>query len=292
MRIFHLVILSLLLSSFLCAQTSRKKKIKLPKELNEISGLVCWRDTLLLAINDSGNSPEVFFLTQQGRVLKRTILAQQQNVDWEDLTLDDKGNLYIADVGNNLNDRRDLSILKISAEKAFNADSVMAEKLVFSYADQYTFPPSTDDFRFNCEAIFWKNDSIFLVTKNESVIKRRSDFDRSPRIYGISDQPGNYIANQVYFSALKNFGFNRKGFSELVTGADFLNGKLILLTYKKIISIPLSDTKPSFHVLRFFRLRQREAIAFTTCGEGFVGAEYNRFLGGPFLIKLSYVGGI
>lgn len=61
------------------------------------------------------------------------------NTDWEDLTMDDKGNLYIADVGNNLNERKDLCVLKLNANSAFQSDSINVEKIYFSYAGQRFF---------------------------------------------------------------------------------------------------------------------------------------------------------
>lgn len=283
MRFLQLTIVFLVFTTNLSAQANHQKKIKLPKELSEISGLVSWQDSLLIAINDSGNSAEVFFLSEDGRIMKRTILIQQQNTDWEDLTMDDKGNLYIADVGNNLNNRRDLSILKVSIEQLYNTDSTRAEKLCFSYEDQVAFPPSKEQFRFNCEAIFWKNDSIFLITKNESKIKYTPDWERAPRIYAISDQPGNYTASQIHLAALNKFRFNRRGISELVTAAHFQHDQLILLTYKKIITFPWSGSDNANNVQ--LRWRQHEAISCSNSVNMYIGAEHHRFLGGPFLIK-------
>ena len=42
--------------------------------------------------------------------MTETIKLKLKNVDWEDLTQDDKGYIYIADTGNNNNKRRELDI--------------------------------------------------------------------------------------------------------------------------------------------------------------------------------------
>ncbi|MCF8433385.1 MAG: hypothetical protein K9G37_02850, partial [Crocinitomicaceae bacterium] len=42
------------------------KKVRLSAELKEISGLEKFNDSLLIAINDSGNSPELFFIDLKG----------------------------------------------------------------------------------------------------------------------------------------------------------------------------------------------------------------------------------
>jgi sugar lactone lactonase YvrE len=38
---------------------------------------------------------------------------QNTNIDWEDITKDKDGNLYVGDFGNNDNERKDLCIYKI-----------------------------------------------------------------------------------------------------------------------------------------------------------------------------------
>ncbi|MEY4604660.1 MAG: hypothetical protein RIT43_1952 [Bacteroidota bacterium] len=283
----HFFILLFLLSFKLNGQTGRRhEKFRLPPELKEISGLTVLGDTLLVAINDGGNSPELFFLSTKGILVKRTRVVGAENTDWEDLAKDNRGNLYIADVGNNLNNRRDLHILKVSISAALKQDSVVATKIEYFYSDQKAFPPPKEERRFNCEALFWLNDSLFLITKNESVFSRAQRRDRSPRIYAVSDQPGTHQAILTRENLLKGFRFNRRGISELVTGSDYRNGRITVLTYFKILCFDVWSSevqKPK--VKLFFRVLQREAIAISESGWVYIGAEYHRLLGGPVLIK-------
>ena len=50
--------------------------------------------------NDSGNSPTLFAIRRDGTVVREFRLSVP-NVDWEDLSIDDEGHLYVGDIGNN-----------------------------------------------------------------------------------------------------------------------------------------------------------------------------------------------
>ena len=77
----------------------------------ESSGLVASRvhAGVFWTHNDSGNPPELFAVTAAGKLL-RTYAVAAKNVDWEDVAIDDRGRLYLADVGNNGRDRREVYV--------------------------------------------------------------------------------------------------------------------------------------------------------------------------------------
>src|SRR4051812_38447050 len=50
--------------------------------------------------NDSGNPPLLFAVRSDGRVVRQFRLAVP-NLDWEDIAIDDRGHLYLGDIGNN-----------------------------------------------------------------------------------------------------------------------------------------------------------------------------------------------
>src|SRR6516162_3823458 len=50
--------------------------------------------------NDSGNPPLLFAVRRDGRIVRRFRVAVP-NVDWEDIAMDDRGHLYLGDIGNN-----------------------------------------------------------------------------------------------------------------------------------------------------------------------------------------------
>jgi hypothetical protein len=110
-------------------ESDAQKKIrsfKLDDELKEISGLESINDSLFIGHNDGGNDPLLYVMNQEGKILKSCKIYNAKNTDWEDLTKDDKGNLYIADIGNNANKRKKVRILKVELDSVLLLDSVNA----------------------------------------------------------------------------------------------------------------------------------------------------------------------
>lgn len=276
-------------------------KLKLPKELNEISGLEKLNDTVLIAVNDSGNSPDIFFISLKGKVLKKCRVTNAGNHDWEDLAMDDKGYLYIADVGNNMNDRRDLCVLKVKADEAFKNDSVVVQKITFSYADQTAFPPDAYSFKFDCEAIYWRNDSLHLITKNRSKKPKEeghedSDelWNRSPEDYVIPDKQGNYIAHHSSENIPYLHSFSSKGIKDLVTAVDYCEEIIAVLTYSELRTFRVKSNnveitfEQGWGTKKFKKLAQRESMVIYSKKKIFVATEKHPVLGGPFLYKKSF----
>jgi hypothetical protein len=264
------------------------KRIRLASELNEISGLALLNDSVLMAVNDSGNLPYLFFIDVSGKILKKTRILKAQNIDWEDMTVDERGNLYLADVGNNLNNRKDLHVLKLSAIAAFNQDTISAKEIRFSYPDQKEFPPRSSEFGFDCEAVFWASDSLYMLTKNKSKAssEQNSPWDREPKLYAIPDIPGTYRARITNWQANELFKSKKRGLAYLVTSASVRNNRCYVLTYKHLFIFKWSQICSERAILfhkKFPNLKQREAVAVSTDGTIYIGAEKHLFLGGPFL---------
>ena len=89
-------------------------RIELP-EISESSGLVKSRTQrgVFWTHNDSGDRPRIFAIDAQGRLLGEFAVEGALARDWEDIAIDDAGNLYIGDVGNNANQRRDLVVYRV-----------------------------------------------------------------------------------------------------------------------------------------------------------------------------------
>jgi hypothetical protein len=89
-----------------------------PGPVKENTGIVRSRriPVLFWMHNDSGDEPRVSPIHRNGEAYHSTrepqtpgvLIGGAINVDWEDITIDEEGNLIVADVGNNENDRRDL----------------------------------------------------------------------------------------------------------------------------------------------------------------------------------------
>ena len=251
---------------------------KLSGELNEISGLALFQDTLLITLNDSGNKPVLYFINFKGKVLHTCSLSNAKNKDWEDLAIDPNGFVYIADCGNNDNKRRDLVILKVDAQLAFNSDSVTAEKLNFSYEDQVAFPPNEAEKNFDCESIFWDNDSIFLLTKSYA-----KPWTGVSTIYGIASTGQQQVAMKRDSLVIGKTGWRL----DAVTSADFKNNHLYVLTYNRMIDFERINgtfVKQSDYIFKDYN--QKEAILSLSVNQFFVAAEKHKVLGGPYLYTI------
>ncbi|MBL4605648.1 MAG: SdiA-regulated domain-containing protein [Flavobacteriaceae bacterium] len=141
-------------------------KADLPKILEEVSGIQYdkSRDAFWM-INDSGNKPSVYLVSEKGVIL-RELKIKTRNTDWEDITMDAEGNLYVGDFGNNANDRKNLHILKIKKEDLESDEIIEVEKIYFSFPEQKKFPPKKKKRYYDVEAFFaWKG-SFYLFTKS------------------------------------------------------------------------------------------------------------------------------
>lgn len=155
--------------------------------LNEMSGLVKSRryKNVWWVHNDSGDTPRLFALDEKGQVIfppymKGSVWAdkkvagkkmwaglkieQASNIDWEDIAADDDS-LYISDMGNNGNARRDLGVYQLSEPNPRAVDK--SRTLCFipiRYPDQKTFPGKKWDF--DCESLFVSAGKLYFLTKH------------------------------------------------------------------------------------------------------------------------------
>jgi hypothetical protein len=156
-----LVLIALCSVSLLCAQTNPPRRVRLGPALPEISGLARTPDGALWALNDGGHPAALYRLEERtGRVLETRNLPVR-NYDWEDLCADPSGRLYIGDVGNNSNNRRDLRIYR------YDPATGALDSILFAYPDQQHFPPRGQRYwNFDCEAMAYHRDSLHLWSKN------------------------------------------------------------------------------------------------------------------------------
>ena len=75
------------------------KKFKLPEKITETSGLWAAQPDQLWWLNDSGNAPELYRTNTAGDLLEKIPTPNSQNRDWEDLTADRQGRIFIGDFG-------------------------------------------------------------------------------------------------------------------------------------------------------------------------------------------------
>ena len=135
--------------------------------------------------NDSGDEPRLFALDAEGRVQISENLANDYhseevepgkepwpgvrienavNQDWEDVTSDGV-NLYIADMGNNRNARRNLGIYVVPWDSLSDTQTAIATRFIpVHYPEQTGFPPL--ERHFDSESLFIADGSLYVITKH------------------------------------------------------------------------------------------------------------------------------
>lgn len=247
-----LIFFTLFFLPFFSFSQNDKTKIKLSQKLNEISGLIKFNDTCLIAHNDGGNHPILFFLNLNGKIIHELEITNAKNVDWEDITIDPTGNIYIADIGNNSNKRKDLCIYKIKSDSLLYLTKIEAEIILFSYAEQVDFPPVKLYKNFDAEALAYYRDELYIFTKC-----RTEPYSGITQIYKLPTKPGTYVIEKSGEIQLKSRRMKMDG----VTAADFNSDTLYLLTYSGIEVF--SYTEDKFHKIKrksFNKLTQKEAL--------------------------------
>ena len=127
-----------------------------PDELKESSGVVVSRTQpgVLWSHNDSGDGPNLYAIDSSGRLLARFTIANAMARDWEDISsgpcpanvataqpAQPSGCLYIADIGDNNEVRREVTIYIVVEPRVGGSDAtptVTARSLNFRYAEGAT----------------------------------------------------------------------------------------------------------------------------------------------------------
>ena len=164
----------------------------LSKSLEEVSGTeVVSNSKLIWMLNDRGNKSKIYGVSKKGKIVK-VIKVNAKNNDWEDLTSDEKGNLYIGDFGNNESRRKNLAILKVNAKDLLSSKKVEVEKIRFYYPNQTNFPPKRKQLFFDAESFFYHKNSFYIFTKS----RVKSKFGKTA-LYKIPATKGNHKAEFI-----------------------------------------------------------------------------------------------
>lgn len=165
---------------------------KLPKILNEVSGIqYSEKENAFWMLNDSRNKPSLYLVSQTGKI-KREIKIDAHNKDWEDITQDNEGNIYIGDFGNNLNNRRDLQILKVKSQNLNSSQKVTTERIEFYFPEQKKFPPKKKRMYYDVEAFFEWNNFFYIFTKSRVKSQIGKTF-----LYRVPNQVGKHSAELI-----------------------------------------------------------------------------------------------
>ena len=228
----------------------------------ENSGIVKSRttDNLFWIHNDSGDEPKIYPIRANGEDYKVTryagdlgvTIAGAINVDWEDITVDDLGNVIVSDLGNNRNDRRDLVFYIIPEPNPSAGRSTFIKRYFVRYPEQTSFPAPKENFNFDCESVFTINNVIYCFSKNRS--------DSLSTLYRL-DNPEE--GKQNVLTALETINVGGQ-----VVGADASadGKKLVLITYESIWLLERNSLEESFFTGTIhyapYKAEQCESVCF------------------------------
>jgi len=207
--------------------------------LGEVSGIVRSSQAGIFWVhNDSGGGARLFAIDEAGEVLvppsalgavdpeseepwSGLEIVGATNVDWEDIARAD-GLLYVADMGNNQNRRRDLGVYVLTEPDPRSAIEARADFLPIVYPDQEGFP--AERWHFDCEALFVDRGALYFLTKHR----------REGELLGF--EPGTNLYRLETRSREEPNRLRRVGSAPdllAVTGADLSPGgeRLAVLTY-------------------------------------------------------------
>lgn len=258
--IYQLPKLWALLVMFTSCDTGKLNVIAdLPVGLEEASAveMVSGSD-LLWTIEDAGNDNYIFGFNTDGKMKKRIKIANAKNRDWEDLTSDAYGNLYIGDFGNNSKKRDHFTIYKVSG---FEKGETNAERIDFDLPKKV----KPEDF----EAFFLLNGHFYIFSKE----------NKSSILIKVPNTIGKHTAELVT-------DFNLEGKHHKITSADISeNGKtIVLLNHDKLWKITDFEGdkffKGNVEELKFEHSSQKEGICFKNDHTVYITDEKNKSEGG------------
>jgi hypothetical protein len=107
--------------------------------------------------NDSGNPEVLYAITRTGALIGKWRVTGRRFFDWEDIALDDAGNLFLADTGNNRMRRRTVSVHRVKEPDPAKRE----EEVAIEYSWRLQYPNGPRD----AESLFLLGNNGFLVTK-------------------------------------------------------------------------------------------------------------------------------
>jgi hypothetical protein len=252
----------LLLISMSC-QSAGKLKIEadITNGLKEVSAAeLDLQSDILWVIEDAGNRAKLIGLNAKGKRTRTIKINNAKNNDWEDLTSDKQGNIYIGDFGNNNEKRKKFKILKVKYAD-LSKDEAIAEII------EFTLPKKQGSKDF--EAFFIYNSTFYIISKETNKFS----------VFKVPNVIGKHKAEAVTEHKFK-------GKNNRITAADIsADGKtIVLLNHDKLWKLTDFKTDNFFSGTiekhDFNHNSQKEGICFKTNSSVIITDERQGSMGG------------
>lgn len=232
--------------------------------LPELSGLVesRIRPGVFWGHGDSGNPPRLVAFDLDGRIVAEVDVAAV-NADWEDITADDSGHLYVGDIGNY---RGLFGLRQIYKFVEPDPEHPPAEPIKPIATYQYKLD---DGNRFDAESLFWRDGSLHVISRGSG----------APTLYRLTPTANEHELRLVELDTIPYL---------TPTGADCsANGRsLVVCGYRRCAIFSLSadghiDRSAPPRYISYPNRGGVEAVAFERDGV-VLGAENGWVFGVPF----------
>ncbi|MFD1616352.1 hypothetical protein [Gelatiniphilus marinus] len=258
-----LIILSFLFYS--CGTGNLEVVANIDSQLQEASALELIKgENVLWTIEDAGNPNTLYRLNNEGNIDRSITITNAKNKDWEDLTADKQGNIYIGDFGNNRKKREIFTIYKVSNSKKTTKEST-AEAIHFKLPNQL----KSEDF----EAFFLHNNYFYMFSKT----------DKKGILIKVPNKIGTHVATFIT-------EFKLKGKQTKITGADIsADGKtVVLLNHDKLWKLTNFTSDNFFNgkleLLEFKHDSQKEGVCFIDSKSVLINDERTGIEGGNIYV--------
>ncbi len=130
-------------------------------DIRESSGIVASKqfEGVYWTLNDSGNPAVLYATKRNGELIQEIKVRGTRNFDWEALGIDNKGQLWIGDIGNNSRMRFDLNVVVV---KEPNPHTQTETEVIAKYP--YRYPDENVD----AEGLFIADGIPYIVSKEQS----------------------------------------------------------------------------------------------------------------------------
>ncbi len=168
------------------------QQLALPDELFETSGLYCPTEGKIYSINDSGNEPVIYQLSESGQI-ETAVTLNAKNKDWEAIT-GGQTHFYVADIGNNAGKRKSIAVYRYSNHRR-SATAVKSTEIKY----KNNIPADNEYLQhdFDAEALVAKGKHLVLFSKswkskslNVYLLDKASEEQNAQAFVTVDNMPG------------------------------------------------------------------------------------------------------